>query len=258
MGAWILLVGIKATGVAELSLWKLVTFWGLAVVLITLGRALARMLCRRSASYVQNTVIVGTGRIAERIARKIQQHPEYGLQFVGYVDGPAGDTNGHGVAKSPQEWRLLVHFLAFTGLRVGEALALQCRHVDFGRRRVLVRRRVYEGRFAKPKSSYGRRDVPVSAAIKAARDESDDGLVFCRDDGGLIHPSTVLRAVQDAGGKAGVPWVTTHCLRHTCATMLFRKGVNPKQAQVWLGHHSPAFTLAVYTHLIDSDCPTRT
>jgi hypothetical protein len=37
--------------------------------------------------------------------------------------------------------------------------------------------------------------------------------------------------------------------------MLFQRGVNPKQAQVWLGHHSPAFTLAVYTHLLSGDLP---
>jgi hypothetical protein len=32
--------------------------------------------------------------------------------------------------------------------------------------------------------------------------------------------------------------------------MLFRKGFNAKQVQVFLGHHSPAFTLATYVHLL--------
>jgi hypothetical protein len=37
--------------------------------------------------------------------------------------------------------------------------------------------------------------------------------------------------------------------------MLFRHGANAKQVQVWLGHHSPAFTLATYVHLLPDDAP---
>jgi hypothetical protein len=37
--------------------------------------------------------------------------------------------------------------------------------------------------------------------------------------------------------------------------MLFRSGLNAKQTQVWLGHHSPAFTLATYVHLLSDDLP---
>jgi hypothetical protein len=46
-----------------------------------------------------------------------------------------------------------------------------------------------------------------------------------------------------------------HTFRHTCATRLFRRGVNAVQVQMWLGHHSPAFTQAVYVHLLSSDLP---
>jgi len=52
-----------------------------------------------------------------------------------------------------------------------------------------------------------------------------------------------------------VPWVGFHTFRHTCATMLFRHGLNAKQVQMWLGHHSPAFTLATYVHLLPDDLP---
>jgi integrase len=37
--------------------------------------------------------------------------------------------------------------------------------------------------------------------------------------------------------------------------MLFRHGLNAKQAQMWLGHRSPAFTLATYVHLLPDDLP---
>jgi integrase len=52
-----------------------------------------------------------------------------------------------------------------------------------------------------------------------------------------------------------VPWAGLHTLRHKCATRLFNAGLNAKQVQVWLGHHSPAFTLNVYVHLLADDLP---
>lgn len=61
--------------------------------------------------------------------------------------------------------------------------------------------------------------------------------------------------MKAAAKKAGVPWAGPHALRHTCATMLFRNGLNAKQVQLWLGHHSPAFTLATYVHLLPDDMP---
>ena len=66
------------------------------------------------------------------------------------------------------------------------------------------------------------------------------------------------RVLKPAARRAGVPWAGFHTLRHTCATMLFRRGLNAKQVQVWLGHHSPAFTLAVYVHLLSDDLPDPT
>jgi hypothetical protein len=42
-----------------------------------------------------------------------------------------------------------------------------------------------------------------------------------------------------------------HTFRHTCASMLFAEGRNVVQVQRWLGHHSAAFTLSRYVHLLD-------
>jgi exopolysaccharide biosynthesis polyprenyl glycosylphosphotransferase len=41
---------------------------------------------RRTDAYVQNTLIVGAGHVGQRIARKLLQHPEYGVNIVGFVD----------------------------------------------------------------------------------------------------------------------------------------------------------------------------
>ena len=59
---------------------------GLAILFITVGRALGRGIVRRSASYVQNAVVVGGGHVGQLIARKYLLHPEYGIRLVGVVD----------------------------------------------------------------------------------------------------------------------------------------------------------------------------
>ena len=44
-------------------------------------------------------------------------------------------------------------------------------------------------------------------------------------------------------------------LRDVMSRDLLTVGVNAVQVQMWLGHHSPAFTQAVYVHLLSSDLP---
>jgi Phage integrase family len=169
---------------------------------------------------------------------------------------------GRLLAEIPAQWRLFFDLLAATGLRIGEAVALRWCDVDFDRRRVLVRRRYYRGSFAAPKSRYGRRDVPLTQRLASdleARwllEEDVEGLVFPSATGTVLEHSNLMRRVlKPAARRAGVPWVGFHTLRHTCATVLFRRGLNAKQVQVWLGHHSPAFTLTVYVHLLSDDLP---
>ena len=132
--------------------------------------------------------------------------------------------------------------------------------VDLGRQRVKVRRRLYRGALAPPKSRYGRRDVPLAPGLAQALwsahgKAADEALVFSGEGGRPLDPSTAYRAVKAAAKAAGVPWAGPHALRHSCATVLFRNGLNAKQVQLWLGHHSPAFTLATYVHLLPDDLP---
>jgi integrase len=133
--------------------------------------------------------------------------------------------------------------------------------VDLGRRRLTVRRRFYRGSFAPPKSKYGLREIPLSAGVarelwRIRGSASEDTPVFPgRRPGMPLDASTAFRAVKSAAKAAGVGWAGPHTLRHTCATRLFRAGLNAKQVQLWLGHHSPAFTLATYVHLLADDLP---
>jgi integrase len=85
---------------------------------------------------------------------------------------------------------------------------------------------------------------------------ADGDLVFPTRTGTYIHPSNLShRVIKPAAVAAGVPWASAHTLRHTCASRLFKAGWNAKQVQMMLGHHSPAFTLSTYVHLIPDDLP---
>jgi exopolysaccharide biosynthesis polyprenyl glycosylphosphotransferase len=85
-GSWFFVVFGHITGFASPSLARSAAFWTLAIALIVLGRGLARFFCRRSVWYLQNTLIVGAGDVGQLIARKLLQHPEYGLNLVGFID----------------------------------------------------------------------------------------------------------------------------------------------------------------------------
>lgn len=85
--SWLTFLGSWATGLADPDLFKLATFWGLAIVSMTVGRAAARALCRRTPNYLQRTLVVGADDVGQVLARKILRHPEYGLDLIGFV-GP--------------------------------------------------------------------------------------------------------------------------------------------------------------------------
>ena len=84
--AWFLLLAAWLTHLASPAYTKVVMFWGFAIVSVTLARGAARAYCRRQPAYIQNAVIVGAGDIGQFIARRIEQHPEYGIDLVGFVD----------------------------------------------------------------------------------------------------------------------------------------------------------------------------
>jgi len=86
IGTWIVLVLSWTTGLANPQLSRLVVFWLIACVLLVAGRAGCRRLVRHSAWHVQRAVIVGAGDVGQLVARKLQQHPEYGISLVGFLD----------------------------------------------------------------------------------------------------------------------------------------------------------------------------
>jgi integrase len=161
----------------------------------------------------------------------------------------------------PAKWRTAFRFLAATGVRWSEFIALRWGdlRIDGSSPHVRVRRAIVKAEVKPPKSRHGKRDIPLDAALcrelRALRSgsefNSEDDLVFPAQNGSPLRQENVRRRVlRIAAEEAGVPWIGFHSFRHTCASLLFANGRNVKQVQRWLGHHSPAFTLDTYIHLL--------
>jgi exopolysaccharide biosynthesis polyprenyl glycosylphosphotransferase len=86
LGAWLVVAASWVTGAVDVNAGRMITFWALAIAFVAAGRVTARAICRQSVAYLQNTVIVGGGDVGQLVARKLIQHPEYGINLVGFVD----------------------------------------------------------------------------------------------------------------------------------------------------------------------------
>jgi integrase len=232
---------------------------------------------RRAGRMAANSVRLALAPVKALLATAheegvIRGNPAAGVRLaVEQGNGDREDDHAKGLSENelvrllgevPANWRLFFEFLAHTGLRIGEAVALRWSDVDFNRGRVSVERRYYRGTFDRPKSKYGRRKVPLSPGMAQELEarwllyDDPEGLVFHSATGTVIDSSKLMsRVLKPAARRAGVPWATFHSLRHTAGSIWFERGWNVKQVQLALGHHSPAFTLQVYVHVLTDDLP---
>lgn len=168
--------------------------------------------------------------------------------------------------KTDPRYRVLVLFLAYSGLRFGEAAALEVRDIDFLRRRVEVRQQVTEvkGRLVwTPTKGKRRRSVPfpkflVDDLSLLCVDKGRTVQVFQAPKGGTLRLNSwrkrtwntainTLREVDD------FPAATPHDMRHTAASLAISANANVKAVQTMLGHKSAALTLDTYSDLFPAD-----
>jgi integrase len=77
------------------------------------------------------------------------------------------------------------------------------------------------------------------------------GLVFATETGTIINPSNLRnRSLKPLLEAARLRSVRFHDLRHTCATLLLSRNVNPKIVSEMLGHATIAITLDTYSHVL--------
>jgi FlaA1/EpsC-like NDP-sugar epimerase len=85
-GAWFYFALAYLTRVPDPNVPKLLLLWATAITFVSIARASARAYCRRRINYLQNAVIVGAGEVGQLLGRKLLEHPEYGINLVGFVD----------------------------------------------------------------------------------------------------------------------------------------------------------------------------
>jgi integrase len=158
-----------------------------------------------------------------------------------------------------------------TGLRQGELLGLKWDDVDLDTGTLQVRRTLTTAKdgpvLSAPKTKGSRRSVKLSqTALEALRSHlarhleeidrvgslwRENGLIFASETGEPLkrHYITTHR-FKPLLKRAGLPQIRFHDLRHTCATLLLSKNVNPKIVSEMLGHATIAITLDTYSHVL--------
>jgi integrase len=158
-----------------------------------------------------------------------------------------------------------------TGMRRGELLGLKWQDVDLDNSTVRVQRTLTRNGtgyvLGEPKTKKTRRTIRLTQraaeALRSHRERQleermvaadryeDSGLVFAGIGGGLVNPSNLRqRSFAPLLKRAGLPPITYHDLRHTCASLLFQRNAHPKFVQELLGHASVAITLDTYSHML--------
>jgi exopolysaccharide biosynthesis polyprenyl glycosylphosphotransferase len=74
-------------------------FLGIALVLIPVFRGALRTWVLPAVMRPRRTIIVGAGPVGQLVRRKIEGHPEYGLDLVGFVDDRQHDDRLGGIAQ---------------------------------------------------------------------------------------------------------------------------------------------------------------
>lgn len=157
------------------------------------------------------------------------------------------------------EFRSLVTFTAWSGLRAGEVMGLQWDDID-GDLIHVRRSRKDDGTYGRPKNGK-ERDVPFLPAARVLDQvprRPDDPFIFHTPKGEVLKKgnlSYLWRAMRDASGTtpdrlaAELKPIRFHDLRHFCATQLLEKGASHFDVSVMLGHEDGgALVMARYGH----------
>lgn len=163
----------------------------------------------------------------------------------------------------------LFRLLAYSGMRIGECLALTWHDLDYKNNTIAINKtlaRTNNGiKIQTPKTKASNRVISLDnetiqvlkmwqleqrkQLLKVGINAMDSKqLIFSNGKNSFIIVPTVRLAIKQIAKKAGIHSITTHGFRHTHATLLFASGLDIKQVQARLGHSNVQTTLNIYTH----------
>lgn len=163
-----------------------------------------------------------------------------------------------------KHWKQLTAFLALSGLRIGEAMALRCCDLDTANRLIHVRltfSQVVKGTTT-PKTTDSVRDVYMQdellplcrkllsgAKRRALEFGYQSELVFCTLDGKTINYDCYNTYLKENGLRILNRKITTHVMRHTMTSLFAEAGVSLDVISRRLGHHDSKITRDIYYHV---------
>lgn len=163
---------------------------------------------------------------------------------------------------APLEFRCMLYLFITTGLRRGELLGLQWGDMDFDNLTIEIKRNVtYTKRNGivvdTPKTENSERTIPILSALAELLKRyklqyhpfgKSNAFVFPSDKGNTLprDPNAITRKVKNFMKRNGLPDLSPHDLRHSCATLLLSNGADIKSVQEILGHTDASTTLNFY------------
>ena len=152
--------------------------------------------------------------------------------------------------------------LFMTGMRIGEAAALQWDDIDFETGLLSITKTLYyksmtEYKFVEPKTQASKRTIVIDEdTIKELKEWKEVQQKILKDCNFVISYSgiptskhTLPRALEKLAGLAGIHRIKIHALRHSHASLLISMGENPLIIKDRLGHEKIQTTLGTYGHL---------
>jgi integrase len=154
--------------------------------------------------------------------------------------------------------------LARTGMRLGEALALQWGDIDFHGRFINIQRNISRGRIETPKNGKSRRIDMSQQLADVLRDLKHQRKIEAVNKGWGQIPEWIFinrvgkllsaenwrkRVFAKALDKASLRKIRIHDLRHSYASQLIQAKESLAYVKEQLGHHSIKVTVDIYGHL---------
>lgn len=172
----------------------------------------------------------------------------------------------------PFHWRMLITLALTTGLRRGELVGLEWKHIDLESGTIIVKQSIANFINGKPiikvpKTKKSLRKISLSDGVhselreyykfcvqdwdnlKETRDE-EHFFVFFNQYGRAFYPESPYLWFRGFLTKHKLKYIRFHDLRHTSATLLINKGVHAKIISERLGHANITTTMNIYGHVL--------
>lgn len=165
-----------------------------------------------------------------------QHQPSFDPETMNWIVKQAGGQD-----------RVLYALLAGTGLRVGEALGLEIKHLSKDRRAVTVEQSCWEGQLQTPKTRNAYRQVDLTPKLAGLLESfvngRQAGLLFANRAGKPLSQTNVARrSLHPILAELGKPKAGFHAMRRFRATWLRKQRAPEDLIKFWLGHAKQSVT----------------